>query len=208
MGWWSEQVVPRITDRVLDNAQVAEHRAGICAGLQGTVLEIGFGSGLNVPHYPVGVQSVTAVEPSEVAWRLAARRIAAQSIPVFRGGLDGQRLDHADESFDAVLSTFTLCSIPDLERALAEVARVLRPGGRFHFLEHGLAPDEPVRRWQRRLEPLQRRACAGCHLTRPIDRLVEASGLVIDGIRTGYAPGPAVSRPWNAGYTGIAHKPA
>jgi ubiquinone/menaquinone biosynthesis C-methylase UbiE len=208
MNWWSEQVVPRLTDRALDNAQVAEQRAGICAGLSGSVLEIGFGSGLNVPHYPVGVTSVTAVEPSDVAWRKASTRVAAQSIPVFRGGLDGQRLEADDGSYDAVLSTFTLCTIPDVAAALGEVARVLRPGGTFHFLEHGLAPDANVQRWQVRLEPMQRRVFAGRHLTRAVDDLVADSGLVIDGVRSGYAPGPAVSRPWNAGYTGVAHKPA
>ena len=140
-----------------------------------------------------------------MAARSRPPRSAAPS-PIVRGDLDGQWLSLADESADAVLATFTLCTIPDVHRALAEVRRVLRPGGALHFLEHGLAPEQGVQRWQRLLEPVQKRAFDGCHLTRPIDRLIEESGLVIETIERAYAPMPKVMRPWAFGYLGRARK--
>lgn len=186
MGLWGEQVLPRITNKVLDNGQVARVRAQACAGLSGHVLEIGFGSGLNVPHYPATVTRVSAVEPSDVGWRLAGQRLHAAAVPVERAGLDGQALPFPDDSFDAALSTFTLCTIPDVAAALAEVRRVLRPGGSLHFAEHGRAWDEDVRRWQRRLEPVQKRVGGGCHLSRPIDELVTAAGFTVERLDQRY----------------------
>src|SRR5947207_2197277 len=147
MGFWTDRVVPRITDRALSTAEVMEMRTLVCAGLRGRVLEIGFGSGLNTGAYPAEVDRVDAVEPSDLGWALSAVRRAGSRVPVERVGLDGQRLAAEDGQYDAVLSTFTLCTIPDVDRALAEVARVLRPGGALHFLEHGLAPDGGVERW-------------------------------------------------------------
>lgn len=177
MGFYGEQVLPRIIDRACasgpDNAAL---RRRVTAGLAGEVVEIGFGSGLNVPHYPATVSRVVAVEPSEVAWRLASSRTQASSVPVERAGLDGQHLPFEDDSFDAAVSTWTMCTIPDLPAALAELRRVLRPHGTLHYLEHGLAPDAEVARWQHRLEPLQRRLFGGCHLSRPIVELVEQAG--------------------------------
>ena len=137
MGWWLEQVVPRVAHACLDVAEVRKLRPPVCEGLAGDVAEIGFGSGLNVPHYPAEVAGVWAIEPSDVAWRMARPRLAGSRIPVHRAGLDGQAVDLPDDRFDAVLSTFTLCTIPDVDVALAEVSRVLRPGGTFHFLENG-----------------------------------------------------------------------
>jgi SAM-dependent methyltransferase len=181
-------------------------RVRACEGLRGEVVELGFGSGPNLGLYPREVTRVIAVEPSDVAWDLGADRRARSPVPVVRGDLDGQALSLEDASADAVLSTLTLCTIPDLPRALAEVRRVLRPGGRLHFLEHGLAPDEGVRRWQRRLEPVQKRAFAGCHLTRPIDRLIEESGLVLESVEREYASTAALMRPWVFVYLGRARK--
>jgi len=160
-------------------SSLAPLRRRVCEGLAGEVVEIGFGSGHNVPFYPATVTGVAAVEPADTSWRLAGKRLRASSVPVRRSGVDGQSLPFEDDSFDAALSTWTLCTIPDVAAALGEVRRVLRPGGTLHFLEHGLAPDERVRRWQRRLDPVQTRIAGGCHLTRPIVELLTAAGFTI-----------------------------
>ena len=197
---WEERVVPRLTDLSLRGHEVGELREAACAGLTGRVLEIGFGSGLNVRWYPPEVTSVTAIEPSDLGWQLSERRRARTTLTIERAGLDGQRLDLPDESHDSALVTFSLCTIPDPRLALREARRVVRPGGRLHVLEHGLAPDERVRRWQRRMEPLQRAVAGGCHLTRDIPSLVEETGWRIEEAEQAYLPGPAVSRPWTYGY--------
>ena len=190
MRWWDERVLPRLVDRVCAFGGLDDLRRDACAGLHGRVLEIGFGSGLNVSYYPPEVSSVVAVEPSDVAWHLAERRLGRASAPVERGGLDGQALPFPDASFDSALSTFTLCTIPDLPTALAEVRRVLRPGGELHFVEHGLAPEAGVQRWQHRITPLWSRAAGGCHLDRPIqDQLVDA-GFEVREIERFYGTGP------------------
>jgi ubiquinone/menaquinone biosynthesis C-methylase UbiE len=165
-------------------------RRRVCEGLAGNVVEIGFGSGLNVPFYPASVTRVAAVEPSDLGWKMAGQRLKAAGIPVQRSGLDGQSLPLADNSFDAALSTWTLCTIPDAAAALREVRRVLKPGGTLHFLEHGLAPDERVRRWQRRLDPLEQRVFGGCHFTRPIVDLLTSAGFTISDLDVFYEKGP------------------
>jgi SAM-dependent methyltransferase len=207
MGIWSTQVTPRLVAAGGEDEKVRALRARACEGLHGEVVELGFGSGLNIGLYPPAVTRVVAVEPSDVAWELGAQRRARSPIPIVRGDLDGQWLSLPDASADAVLSTFTLCTIPDVGRALAEVRRVLRPGAALHFLEHGIAPEEGVQRWQRVIEPVQKKVFDGCHLTRPIDRLVEESGLVVEDIERAYAPMPKVMRPWVFGYLGRAVRP-
>jgi len=168
-----------------------ELRREVCAGLSGRVIEVGFGSGLNLGALPAEVTSVDAVEPSDLAWSRSGRRRSESRVPVARVGLDGEDLDADDASYDAALVTFSLCTIPDPARALREVRRVLRPGGVLHFAEHGLAPDESIRRWQRRLEPAQRRVAGGCHLTRDPVSLIEAAGFVTQDVAQFYlAPGP------------------
>ncbi len=204
MGGWTDSVLPRLTDRALRGPEFAALRARTCRGLHGRVLELGFGSGLNVDFYPATVRSIHAVEPSDAGWELSAGRRARSAVDVRRSGLDGQRLTEPDGSIDGVLSTFTLCTIPDVDAALAEVARVLVPGGALHFLEHGLAPDPGVVRWQHRLDPLQRRLFGGCHLSRDITRLTERAGLQIERLDRHYLPGPRVGRPWSALYLGRA----
>lgn len=204
MGWWTDRVVPHLADRALSTEPVMRLRGEAVAGLRGRVLEIGFGSGLNTALYPAAVTSVDAVEPSDVGWRLSAARRAEASVPVDRVGLDGQRLEADDASYDAVLSTFTLCTIPDVVRALEEVRRVLRPGGTLEFLEHGRAPEPGVARWQRRLDPVQRRVAGGCHLSRDVPSLVGAARLQVTDVQADYLPGPGLSRPWGYVYRGTA----
>ena len=201
---WDERVVPRMVDASLRSAELDELRAEACAGLAGRVLEIGFGSGLNVPSYPARVTGVTAIEPSDVAWRLAASRRARSSVPIERGGLDGQRLDQPDASYDAVLVTFSLCTIPDPGLALREARRVVRPRGRLHVLEHGLADTDAVRRWQRRLDHAQRRIAGGCHLSRDVPALVAANGWQVGRMRSFALPVPTVARPWTYVHVGTA----
>ncbi|MCD4535319.1 class I SAM-dependent methyltransferase [Nocardioides sp. cx-169] len=196
MRWWEERVVPRLVQASLRGEELAPHRDRACAQLSGAVLELGFGSGLNLAHCPPGIVRIDAVEPSDLAWRLSQDRRAATSVPVTRVGLDGQRVDADDATYDAVLSTFTFCTIPDPMRALSEVRRVLRPGGALFFLEHGLAPTATVRRWQRRCEPVQRRVAGGCHLTRDLPDLVTAADFDITDLEQGYLPGPRLTRPF------------
>ena len=204
MGWWTDRVVPRITDKACGTAEIAELRERVCVGLHGRVLEIGFGSGLNVRFYPPEVTSVAAVEPSDVGWRISQERRARTDVPVQRSGLDGQHLAEDDGSFDSALVTFSLCSIPDPALALSEVRRVLKPGASLHFLEHGLAPDPGVVRWQHRLDPVQKRVAGGCHLSRDVPALVEDAGLSVAEVRAEYLPGPRVMRPWTYAYLGRA----
>ena len=171
MGVYADQVLPRIINVACGLKPLRPYRTRVCEGLHGRVVEVG---------------SVAAVEPADAGWKLAGKRVAGSEVTVERTGLDGQSLPLPDASCDAALSTFTLCTIPDAGAALAEIRRVLKPGGTFHFLEHGLAPDEKVRRWQHRLEPMQKRIFGGCHLTRPIADLVTGAGFEITDIDVFY----------------------
>jgi len=205
MGVYREQVVPRLVDRMCGAAGFDRWRAQAVDGLSGRVVEVGFGSGHNVPHYPPEVEVVLAVEPAQLARRLADRRISAATVRVEHVGLDGQDIPLEDESCDAALFTFTLCTVPDPTRTLFEVRRVLRPGGAVHFLEHGLSPDPGVAKWQRRLEPVQRRVADGCHLTRDASSLVREAGFVMRRSEQRYVRGP---KPWCWLTLGAATKPA
>src|SRR5271166_811498 len=179
MGIYRERVLPRVIDVACGMKAGEPLRRRFCEGLSGEIVEIGFGSGLNVPFYPATITRVTAVEPADHAWKLADKRLGSSAVPVERSCLDGQSLPFADDSYDAALSTWTLCTIPDVAAALQELRRVLKPGGSLHFVEHGLAPDEKVRRWQHRLEPVQKRVFGGCHLTRRIVDLLTTAGFTI-----------------------------
>jgi ubiquinone/menaquinone biosynthesis C-methylase UbiE len=201
MGIYQDQLLPRFQDKVMARKANREVRARVCAGLVGQVVEVGFGTGLNAPYYPAEVTKVVAIEPSQVCMRLAAPRIARSDTPVEFGGLTGERLDLPSEQFDAVLSTWTLCTIPDLATALGEMRRILKPGGTLHFVEHGHAPDAGVARWQERLEPLNKRLAGGCHLTRRIPETIEDAGFAIDHLDSYYFK----AEPKPFGYTFEGH---
>jgi ubiquinone/menaquinone biosynthesis C-methylase UbiE len=203
MGFYGEQIVPRLTNVLLSNRELGKIRARVAAGLSGEVLEIGFGSGLNVPFYPKEAHRVLAVDPATVGRRLAAKRVAISDVPVEYVGLDGASLPLDSESVDHVLITWTMCSIPAVERALEEIHRVLRPSGRLHFAEHGRSPDPKVAHRQDRLTPLQRRCAGGCHLNRPIDRLIAAAHFEMTRLENFYMKGP---KPLSYMYEGSATK--
>jgi ubiquinone/menaquinone biosynthesis C-methylase UbiE len=188
-------------DRVLRTPEVSARRAKVCQGLHGRVLEIGFGTGLNLRHYPAEVTEILVVEPSASALRLAEPRASSVATSLKHVGIDGARLDLPDGSVDCVLSTYTLCTIPNVDAALLEIHRVLKPEGALHFLEHGRAPTESVRRWQHRLHPVHSRVAGGCQLDRPIDEMITHAGLLIGELETGYGDGP---RPFSYLYRGRA----
>jgi len=190
LGIYNEQILPRFIDLTLNGESIDRLRSRVTSNLSGDVLEVGFGSGRNLPHLPAGVTQLFAVEPSAVGRKLSTGRVVQRGVPVDYIGLDGARLSLGNESVDHVLSTWTLCTIPEIDLALAEIRRVLRPGGTLHFLEHGRSPDRDVQKWQDRVTPIQRRLFGGCHLNRPIGDLVKASGLVMSSLDNFYLKGP------------------
>lgn len=203
MSIYSDQILPRCIDFALSRPEIMKMRARVTEGLRGRVLEIGFGTGLNLASYPREVTQIYALDPLRTAAKLSAARVAAcpipiQWLPVPKSG----RLPLPDASVDSVLSTFTLCTIADLHTALAELQRVLVPGGKLHFLEHGRSPKRLVAQLQNLLTPLQRRLGGGCHLNREIDVLLRDSGFCLDRLTNQEMPGPRVSA-----YTfeGVAH---
>ena len=178
---YEERVLPVIIDKLCGSKAMRPHRAATVASTHGVVLEIGFGSGHNLALYPSAVQKLLVVEPSARAVELAQLRTSRAPFPVEVIGLNGESLPVDDHSIDCVVSTFTLCTIPNVALALSEIHRVLKPTGTFHVLEHGLADDTDakVQRWQHRLNPMQRRMCGGCNLILHTPTMLTTAGFVI-----------------------------
>jgi ubiquinone/menaquinone biosynthesis C-methylase UbiE len=189
MGFYGDFVLPRILNVAMGTRVITEERQRALEGVRGRVLEVGFGSGHNLPLYSRQVEALVAVDPSRQAARLARGRIARAGFAVEYRALQAERIDAADGSFDSVVCTFTLCTIPDPSAALAQMLRVLRPGGRFFFVEHGRADDPRVRRWQDRLNGLQKKLVGGCHLNRDIAGLVRGAGFQIEQLDQHYLKG-------------------
>ena len=201
MSFYDQWILPPLLDLAMSQRQLRRYRRALLPGARGRVLEVGVGSGLNLPYYGAGVESVIGIDPSPRL--LAMARRVARSLPLDAELLLGSaaKIPLATGSVDTVVMTWTLCSIPDPPTALREMRRVLRPGGALLFVEHGLSPDAGVARWQRLLTPAWRKMCGGCHLDRRIDHLIRSSGFEIPALATGYAEGP---RPMTFMYEGRA----
>jgi ubiquinone/menaquinone biosynthesis C-methylase UbiE len=202
--FYNDRVLPRLTALSCSDRNTGRWREQAFGDVSGDVLEVGFANGTNLLHYPASVRRVYAVEPSDVAWRKARGRIMDFGRPVERVGLDGASIDLADDSVDSVVSAYTMCTIPDLDSALAEMRRVLRPGGSLHFVDHGLSPDAPIADRQRRWTPRWSRIAGGCHLDRDIPAVIEQAGFNLSDLESFYMPGPAISKPFGWVWLGRA----
>ena len=202
MGFYADHVFPRLMDWGMGTRKFRQERQQALAPLHGAVLEIGFGTGLNLPHYPMAVTSLTAMDPATLLPKKVARRISEGSLQVELVRLSAEALPFEDGRFDCVLSTWTLCTIPDAVAALREVGRVLKPGGKYVFLEHGRSDDARVARWQDFFNPLQQRLACGCNLNRPIDALITQAGLKLENMDRFLMPG--IPRIAGEMYRGIA----
>jgi len=201
MGFYQERIVPHLVNLAMRNHDLQPYRERVVAAAEGRVLEVGIGSGFNLPLYPSRVREVMGLDPSSRLLAMAGRKAALAPAPVtlLRGSAESMPLEN--NSIDTVVMTWTLCSIPRAARALDEMRRVLKPAGQLLFAEHGLAPEAEVRKWQDRLTPLWRRIAGGCHLNRPIRALIESAGFTIAAIDTCYMRGP---RPMTYLYEGRA----
>jgi ubiquinone/menaquinone biosynthesis C-methylase UbiE len=187
MGFYSQKFLPCIMDWTMSDPSLAPYRQQTLSQVSGNVLEIGFGTGLNLSYYPQKLENLIAIDTNSGMNDRAQKRLQSSSIPVEIRLLNGESLPIEDNHFDSVVSTWTLCSIAQADRAIAEIHRVLKPGGRFCFIEHGLSPDTRVRTWQNRLNPLQKAIGDGCHLNRDIRQLVETYFQTLD-IQQFYVP--------------------
>ena len=201
MGFYDRWIVPRLLDLAMRSRVLDHYRERTIETARGLALEIGVGSGLNLPLYGPAVTRVVGLDPSTELLRLASRRAGDVVIPVSLLRASAEHLPLADALFDTIVMTWTLCSIPNPIAALMEMRRVLRPGGRLIFVEHGLSPEIRTVRWQHRLTPYWRRISGGCHLDRKMDELIRSAGFEIDAVETGYMKGP---KPWTFMYQGSA----
>lgn len=207
MGFYDERILPHLIDKTCSVGQVMKLRSQIVPECEGVVLEVGIGSGINLPLYDASkVSLVYGLEPSEGMRRKARANLSEARVRVEWLDLPGEKIPLDNESVDTVLLTFTLCTIPDTQTALAQMLRVLKPGGKLLFLEHGQSPDHKIRKWQDRITPGWKKIAGGCHLNRPISELIEQAGFEVDALETLYVP----KTPKIAGYVykGRAHKPA
>jgi ubiquinone/menaquinone biosynthesis C-methylase UbiE len=193
MGFYDDQIVPRFLNIAMGMSMIVEERKKCLAEVGGTVLEVGFGSGHNLPYYPKSVEKVIAIDPSEVGAKLARSRIEKAPFPVEYLPLKGEEIPALDGSFDSVVSTFTLCSIPDVNSALRQMRRVLKPGGRFFFVEHGRSNEPKIQQWQDRLNGIQHALCGGCNVNRDMERLISAAGFEFVALDKYYLKGPKFS---------------
>lgn len=201
MGFYNDIILPRLCDLAMRNKELVPIRQRLIGAAEGRVLEIGVGSGLNLPFYLPAVREILALEPAPRLITMARSAPRAPGMPISFLEASAEAIPLDRHSVDTIVTTWTLCSIPQATAALAEMRRVLRPGGRLLFVEHGLAPDAGVRRWQDRLTPVWRRIGGGCHLNRPIRSMIEGAGFHIERIETGYIPGP---KPMTFMYEGSA----
>jgi len=179
LSFYSDVVIPFFYDKSMDKPYIKEGRKNILKNVSGEVLEIGFGTGLNIPHYPPSVTRLTIIDKNPGMNKQAQERISASKIKVDNKVLNGEELPFEDESFDSVVSTFTLCSIQNIDKSLKEIHRVLNIDGKFFFQEHGLANESKIRKWQNRLNPFQKVWADGCNLNRDIKSLIENNGFSI-----------------------------
>ena len=201
MGLYTNQILPRILDCGMGLSYIGEERQKCLSNVSGQVLEIGFGSGLNLPYYSSRVERLVAIDPSRVSAKLARKRVVVAPFPVEYLPLKGEEIPASEQSFDSVVSTFTLCTIPDVVTALWQIRRVLKTDGRFFFLEHGRSSDPSVQRWQDRLNRVQRVVFGGCHLNRDMEQLILSAGFEILALEKYYAKGPKVASHF---YRGLA----
>lgn len=203
MSIYSRHVFPHLLDWIMSQPAFMAAREELLATVEGDVLEIGFGTGLNLDYYPETVASLTTVDVNPGVHRLAEKRLAKSSLPVKFELISGERLPMPDDSYDAVVSTWTLCSIPDVLSALKEIRRVLKPDGKFFFVEHGLSPDPSIAKWQHRLTPIQKVIGDGCHLNRDTLKLIEQAGMKTQSYRQFEAEGlPAIGAFMTLGVAG------
>ncbi len=201
MNFYEQWILPRLIDVAMRNKEATRYRSRIVPQARGSVLEIGVGSGLNLPFYGAGVEQLYALDPSEELLTMARKKARGMVLPIKFITHSGEAIPLDTGSVDTVVTTWTLCTIPDPVQALKEMRRVLKPDGIMLFAEHGLAPEANVRGWQRRLNPLWRRIAGGCNLDRKIDQLMQTAGFQITAIKTDYAKGP---RPMSYVYAGQA----
>ena len=201
MSFYNDVIFPRLCHLVMQNRQLIPYRERVVSSAEGRVLEIGIGSGLNLPFYRSNVREIVGVDPAPQLIAIARQLAGRLPMPVTFLEESAETISLDDNTIDTIVTTWTMCSVPQVGRVLAEMRRVLKPSGRMLLVEHGLAPEVRVQRWQNRLTPAWKRVSGGCHLNRPIRTMIEDAGFSFDRLETSYRPGP---KPWAFIYEGSA----